>query len=200
MVTGAFGLPRTCAGSAPLASPAGSGVGVAEFCCSRDERRSTKPATDATTSTITIIANGRNRFMAYPGRSSDRVIDRFVQIAVDINLNAIRSFRPIGRKLQMTMDLVLERVGRVIGGSNFFVTLVSGVHDLPDKADLGAFLGFVQINKAVHRVIGRIVRSSLGAGLSILVFRHVDTINIDVCISRSSWLRPGGLIIVRVLV
>ena len=100
----------------------------------------------------------------------------------------------------MTMHFVLERVGRVIGGFDFFVLLAIHVPDLPDIADLGALLGFVQLDNAVHRVIGRIVGCSLGAGLSILVFRHVDTIDIDVCICRSSWLRLGGLVRVRVLV
>ena len=39
---------------------------------------------------------------------ADGVIDRLVEVAIDVNLNAISSLGPIIRQLQVAMDLILK--------------------------------------------------------------------------------------------
>src|SRR5215831_2198826 len=156
-MTGAFGLPRTWGGSAPFTSPAGSGVGVAAFRSSRTDRRTTQPAATAARSTIRMMAKGKNRFITLPGLLN-RVLNGLVEIAVNVDVYAVISLRPVSRQLQVAVNFILKRVGRVVSGLDLFILFALNIHGHPHITHLRALFGLIEFDDAVDRVVARLIR------------------------------------------
>src|SRR5438128_5605628 len=166
-----------CGGSAPGASV--KGVGDALFAEPEfdDGRSASQTTINAATRTAAIIAIGRKRFIELLNRVRDRLVER----VVDVDLDLVLPLWPVFGKRQVCVNLILKRVGGVINDLDLVVLgHAFNVDRNPSELDLGSGLGFVQRDHAMNGVlVGRKAGSGL-AGLAIVVFGHIDCVDIDI--------------------
>src|SRR5581483_7519129 len=118
----------------------------------------------------------------------DRVIERFVENAVDGNLDAVCSRGPIARQRRVAVHFLLERLGRVVDRLDVFIARTGNIDSLPNETNLRAFLRLIQFDDAMDGAIARRIRSSLVAGLAVVVLRHVDLVHVNIGVGRAGWL------------
>ena len=183
-----------CGGSAPGASVKGVGDALFAVPDFGDGRSASQTTINAAIRTATIITIGRKRFIKF--LLFNRVRDRLVERVVDVDLNLVLPLWPVFGKRQVCVNLILKRVGGVINGLNLVIPLhVFDVDTNPGELDLGSGLGFVQIDHAMNGVV---VGRKAGGGLTrlaIVVFGHIDLIDVDIGVRGP---RAGGR--VRILI
>jgi hypothetical protein len=113
----------------------------------------------------------------------DRIIDRLIEGAVNVNHDLIRTLGPINGVRRITGDYILKSLGGVVGREDWLE--LRALNCFPNKSHDRTGLGKIQVNNAVNRAIARRKTACGLARLGPVVPRHVDCLDPNVCVSRS---------------